>query len=308
MPALRSKPLPREVDFSGGELTELNDVAVTTANIHVCIEEDVPEAQNAAVAYDETPGVDDDANDVAELDEGVAEDLAAAFGESYDGELPKACGQAVTTVTWEIFTDGTVDAETAEPSQYGIAFSYDGESSGLFTGGSENPEEVFLFSDANDPTIVWGMTEGGDLVFAGHLDPDLPGESAGFTFVQFQQINHPEAGLAEDGDHDENAVPNLSLTYTVTDDEGDQDSAQITVSIQDDGPSAEASSRVSMNPTALKVSFPSSFPKMRPRLAVWPTVPSPSLSARTSPVRASRCRKPMSAFYVNPGNRSGRNP
>lgn len=231
-----------EVDLSGGELTELNNVAVTRADVHVCIEEDVPEAQNAAVVYDETPGVDDDANDVAELDEGVVEDLGAAFGESFEGTLPKACGQAFTTVNWEIFTDGTVDAETAEPSQYGIAFNYDGESSGLFTGGSENPEEVFLFSDANDPTIVWGMTEGGDLVFAGHLDPDLAGETAGFTFVQFQQINHPEAGIAEDGDHDENAVPNLELTYTVTDDEGDQDTAQITVTIQDDGPSAEASS------------------------------------------------------------------
>ncbi len=226
-----------EVVFSGGELTDLNNVAVTTAEFQIAIAEDIPEAQNAAVTYDETPGIDEDADDVAQLEDSVAADLAAALGE---GGLPNVLGQAQTQVNWEIFTDGAIDAETAEPSQYAIAFSYDGESSGLFTGGSENPEEVFLFSDPNDPTIVWGRTDGGELVFAGHLDPNLADENAGFTFVQFQQINHPDAGVAADGDHDENAVPDLSLTYLVTDDEGDQDAAQITVTLQDDGPSAEA--------------------------------------------------------------------
>ncbi len=253
-----------EVDLSGGELTELNNIAVTRAEIQIAIKEDVPEAENAAVVYDETAGVDDDADDVAALEEGVAADLEAAFGESFEGELPEVYGQATTRVTWEIFTDGVVDAETAEPSQYALAFSYDGESSGLFTGGSENPEEVFLFSDANDPTIVWGRTEDGDLVFAGHLDPDLADESAGFTFVQFQQINHPEAGLAEDGDHDENAVPNLELTYSVTDDEGDQDSAQITVTIQDDGPSAEASSTSLDESDGLQGELPFTLPEDAP--------------------------------------------
>lgn len=224
-----------EVVFSGDELTDLNDVAVTRAEIRISIAEDVPEARNAAVTYDETPGVDEDTDDIAQLEEVVAQDLTAALGE--DG-LPKVLGQAQTSVSWEIFTDGTIDAETAEPSLYAIAFSYDGESSGLFTGGSENPEEVFLFSDSNDQTIVWGRTGGGELVFAGHLEPNLADENADFTFVQFQQINHPDAGTAADGDHDENVIPNLALTYVVTDDEGDQDSAQITVTIQDDGPTA----------------------------------------------------------------------
>ncbi|WP_282606529.1 DUF5801 repeats-in-toxin domain-containing protein [Pelagibius sp. Alg239-R121] len=292
--------IAEEVDFSGGELTELNDVAITRADIHVCIEEDVPEAQNAAVAYDETPGVDDDANDVAELDEDVADGLSAAFGESYDGDLPKVCGQAQTTVNWEIFTDGTVDAETAEPSQYAVSFSYDGETSGLFTGGSENPEEVFLFSDPNDPTIVWGMTEAGELVFAGHLDPNLAGESADFTFVQFQQVNHPEAGVAEDGDHDENAVPNLSLTYTVTDDEGDQDSAEITVSIQDDGPSAEASSASLDESDGFEGEIPFELPKDAPdpcglaKGAVSFTVGKDIVGSGIELAEA------MSASYINP--------
>ncbi len=225
-----------ELVFSGSELTDLNDLAVTRAEIQVAIAEDVPEAQNASLAYDETDGVDDDADDTAMLKAAVAADLTAALAEG--DELPAVLGQAQTQVNWEIFTDGAVDAETAEPSQYAIAFHYDGESSGLFTGGVDNPEEVFLFSDPDDPTIVWGRNGGGELVFAGHLDPNLAGENADFTFVQFQQINHPDAGVAADGDHDENAVPNLSLSYVVTDDEGDRDSAQITVEIQDDGPVA----------------------------------------------------------------------
>ncbi|TQV70862.1 DUF5801 repeats-in-toxin domain-containing protein [Denitrobaculum tricleocarpae] len=228
--------IAEEVVFSGQELTELNDVAVTRAEIQINIAEDVPEAQNASVVYDETPGPDEDADDIAQLEEAVAEDLAVALG---GGGLPKVLGQAQTQVNWEIFTDGIVDAETAEPSLYAVAFSYDGESSGLFTGGSDNPEEVFLFSDDGDPTIVWGRTSGGELVFAGHLEPNLADENADFTFVQFQQINHPDAGTAVEGAHDENATPGLSLTYVVTDDEGDQDSAQIAVAIRDDGPSAE---------------------------------------------------------------------
>lgn len=230
-----------EVVFSGGELTDLNNVAVTRAEIQVRIAEDVPEAQNAAVVYDETPGLDEGADDVAPLASGVAADLAAALGEA---GLPQVLGQAQTQVNWEIFSDGIADAETAEPSLYAVTFSYGGESSGLFTGGGETPEEILLFSAESDPTIVWGRTAGGELVFAGHLEPNLAEETADFTFVQFQQINHPDAGTAAEGAHDENAVPDLVLSYVVSDDEGDRDSAQITVTIRDDGPSAEAATIV----------------------------------------------------------------
>ena len=187
---------------------------------------------SGAVAHDESAGIDFAVNDV-NPPPGV---VASLIGSARAGNLPTPIGAARTTLN-------VVD-ETGSDSPPTVTFAaYDGAPTGMTTGGTAAPQEIFLFRDDNDPSVVWGRTETGEVVFAAKLGDGAGGAAAGtpvVTYVQFLAINHPVAG-----ENDPNADPNphndpvaMSLDVVVVAGDGSTGGGSISVTVLDSGPTA----------------------------------------------------------------------
>ena len=156
------------------------------------------------------------ADDVEGLSDAAQSVVQLVFSDS-EGEF-ETCGQAMMSIPFAV-------GETIELDSPPL-------SSGLFTGGTGSPDEIFLSNFGGDPNIILGQTSGGDLIFIVYLD-DTTGE---VWFIQFDEVNHPLAGDGTGGTFDEPVTFDLSFTTTGP---GGSTSTTLTIEVQDDGPVAD---------------------------------------------------------------------
>ncbi|MEH6631107.1 MAG: VCBS domain-containing protein [Halopseudomonas aestusnigri] len=250
--SIEVKAIATETDLSGEELTELNNEAVTTDYFAVEIIEDVPVVENVTLVHDETAAIDAGTDDILPEVMPVGSYPIFINGLSELGDTVNFIGEgnwsfAQIDISYDLRTDGTTDnnpytvdgadpeAVDAEDVLEDIKFAeYNGETSGLFTGGIDAPEEIFLHSDPTNPEGVYGITADGDLVFYVYIEGGLEnGVNDGtISFVQFQSVNHPDGGDS----HNEDLTSALNLEYIIVDDEGDASTATASIQIKDDGP------------------------------------------------------------------------
>ncbi|KKJ78239.1 hypothetical protein WH95_02630 [Kiloniella litopenaei] len=237
------KAIAEEVNLSGDELTDLNNRAETDGSHTIRIIEDIPEVQGVTFTHDETKGVDAGSGDVATLNAAVAAALVA----STVGVHGSVIGQAEAEVAFDFKTDGpTTPTDASDVGTEKLHFAdYDSfEVPGMTAGGEgdENSSPIFLTRDDTNPNIVWGLDDEGNAVFSVHLEqPTTSSGTATMTFVQYQQINHSIDGDNSAGEHDD--ALSFTLDYVAIDGEGDvSDPATATITVEDDGPSIEASS------------------------------------------------------------------
>ncbi|NIR35908.1 MAG: hypothetical protein GWN79_05380, partial [Actinobacteria bacterium] len=208
----------------------------------------------------------DDVIDHDESDVG-ADPLPQAFVDALGDLGLVSLGQSVDTVHFDYGRDapfalggGGTSGGVALTDAGGNAFA--GEDSGIVR--TADGQSVFLFSVPGNPAgqVVVGIAGADpadaqanfddlvndgttdDLVLALTLDtsdsftyagPDNEA-SADVQFVQFQAVEHPVAGDDSAGEHDDQVA--FSVHYTVTDGDGDSDSQELVVQIDDDGPAA----------------------------------------------------------------------
>ncbi|MFD2206064.1 DUF5801 repeats-in-toxin domain-containing protein [Kiloniella antarctica] len=237
------KAIAVETNLSGDELTDLNNRAETDGSHTIKVIEDIPEVQGVTFTHDETKGVDAGSGDVAALNAAVAAALVA----STVGVHGSVIGQAEAEVAHDFKTDGpTTPTDASDVGTEKLHFQdYDSfEVPGMTAGGEgdENSSPIFLTRDDTNPNIVWGLDNDGNAVFSVHLEqPTTSSGTATMTFVQYQQINHGVDGDNSSGEHDD--ALSLTLDYVAIDGEGDvSDPATATITIEDDGPSIQASS------------------------------------------------------------------
>ncbi|WP_417431651.1 DUF5801 repeats-in-toxin domain-containing protein [Kiloniella sp.] len=237
------KAIAVETNLSGDELTDLNNRAETDGSHTIKVIEDIPEVQGVTFTHDETKGVDAGSGDVAALNAAVAAALVA----STVGVHGSVIGQAEAEVAHDFKTDGpTTPTDASDVGTEKLHFEdYNSfEVPGMTAGGEgdENSSPIFLTRDDANPNIVWGLDSDGNAVFSVHLEqPTTSSGTATMTFVQYQQINHGVDGDNSSGEHDD--ALSLTLDYVAIDGEGDvSDPATATITIEDDGPSIEASS------------------------------------------------------------------
>lgn len=237
------KAIAVETNLSGDELTDLNNRAETDGSHTIKVIEDIPEVQGVTFTHDETKGVDAGSGDVAALNAAVAAALVA----STVGVHGSVIGQAEAEVAHDFKTDGpTTPTDASDVGTEKLHFQdYDSfEVPGMTAGGEgdENSSPIFLTRDDANPNIVWGLDDEGNAVFSVHLEqPTTSSGTATMTFVQYQQINHDTDGDNSSGEHDD--ALSLTLDYVAIDGEGDvSDPATATITIEDDGPSIQASS------------------------------------------------------------------
>ncbi|WP_421783898.1 DUF5801 repeats-in-toxin domain-containing protein [Kiloniella litopenaei] len=261
-------------DADGTPVDENNQAIAGPVTVNVSIEEDVPELQPVTLVHDETPGIvndDDQGNQNGgehDVEINVPSEITDSFARMFGAQpqptlaavnedekiilpprpLPEAIGQAVNSIHYDLKTDGANDEENnsdlannnaATDAQEAIEFDLSSVNlNGMESAGSV----VSLQQDPTDPQVVWGVNEDGGVVFALHIDGTLnDGDNTGqITFVQYAQIDHSTDGDGGEGEYDDPF--SFELAYKVTDDEGDSTSQTVTVTVQDDGPSIEASS------------------------------------------------------------------
>ena len=264
--SIEVKAIATETDLSGEELTDLNNEAVTTDYFAVEIIEDVPVVNAIALNHDETNGVDSGSDDVAIVVPGAIEAsfdnlngddtlrISAATRVINQEILGKPIGQAEYVFNYDLKTDGANDEvdnsdlandNPATDAQENIEFDLSSinlvdPDSGLALTSASSP--VTLHQDPDNTQVVWGLDDSGKVVFALHIDGDLnDGVNAGkITMVQYGPLDHPTQGDGAEGSHDEQI--SFTLTYKVTDDEGDFSTASVKVTIEDDGPVFEGPS------------------------------------------------------------------
>ncbi|WP_421780451.1 DUF5801 repeats-in-toxin domain-containing protein, partial [Kiloniella litopenaei] len=250
-------------DADGTPVDENNQAVAGPVSVDISIDEDIPEFTSPiTLIHDETQrtvssegvGVDPDSNDIP----AVPADVQAVLDARYKvlkaddaAELGDAVGQAQNSFTYDLKTDGSNDetdgsdgsTDTDAPLNTNpsipddleaITFDLTGDvASGLTSGGSI----ITLHQDPDQPQVVWGLDESGNVVFAVHIDGSLvngDGNTGNLTFVQYGPIDHNQPGDGGEGSHDENT--SFDLPIKLTDDEGDSVTATATINIEDDGP------------------------------------------------------------------------
>jgi Domain of unknown function (DUF5801)/RTX calcium-binding nonapeptide repeat (4 copies) len=194
---------------------------------------------SAEVIHDETPGLQGDANDTSNSLPSAFSTRLSALG--VGSEIGHARGGA-GEVTFNAGVDGLKNVALTDAN--GAALH--GVDSGLDkTGGSS----IFLYTDPTNDNIVLGR-EGsndttpnptGQIVFAIYLD-----QSTGETWLtQYGPIEHP-IPLSS---HDESVSITNKIYVTVTDNDDDSATslAAVTVTFQDDGPSAVANNPITLD-------------------------------------------------------------
>ncbi|MEH6631922.1 MAG: DUF5801 repeats-in-toxin domain-containing protein [Halopseudomonas aestusnigri] len=266
-------------DPDGTPVDENNQAITEAVSLEVSVCEDAPELAPVSLVHDETPGIINDndigGDDDVEIDvpTAVEDSFDRLNGDDIpdgpvltiidDGgenggkpdprprppisqdELPDVIGQAEQTVYYDLFTDGSNDEDNLSdqandnpPTDAQEKIEFDLGSfalSGLSSAGSP----VHLYQDPGDTQVVWGLNDDNEVVFALHITGDLlDGDNTGtLTFVQYAPIDHPIAGDGAEGSHDEPV--SFTLGYRVTDDEGDYGVEEVTITVQDDGPSID---------------------------------------------------------------------
>ncbi|MEH6630454.1 MAG: DUF5801 repeats-in-toxin domain-containing protein, partial [Halopseudomonas aestusnigri] len=258
-------------DADGTPVDENNQSVSDTSSVYVSVIEDIPEIQGSVnLTHDETvradPGTDIQPSDEVDLstipDLTGQPDVSGGFPEDFIFTFPDPkvgpIGAAQGDLTYDLKTDGSDDEDNSSDGDQtvgstptpavpnngleNIAFDHVNDTfSGLTTTAGE---KIGLYNDAND-NIVWGIDETGVVAFKIIIGEDAEGLEDGshtgsITFVQYVAIQHPDQGA----NHDEDAIDasgnpsgfDLSLGYTITDDEGDTDTGTFNIDIEDDGP------------------------------------------------------------------------
>ncbi|WP_417428703.1 DUF5801 repeats-in-toxin domain-containing protein, partial [Kiloniella sp.] len=249
-------------DADGTPVDENNQSVAGPVSVDISINEDIPEfTSSITLIHDETQrtvsvegaGVDPDSNDIPDVPAPVQAVLDARYKalKGDDGaELGDAVGQAQNTFTYDLKTDGSNDetdgsdgpTDTDAPLNTNpstpddleaITFDLSGDVDSLLTSGGS---VITLHQDSDQPQVVWGIDESGNVIFAVHIDGTLnnDGNTGNLTFVQYGPIDHNQPGDGGEGSHDENA--SFDLPIRLTDDEGDSVTATATINIEDDGP------------------------------------------------------------------------
>ncbi|KKJ75935.1 hypothetical protein WH95_15315, partial [Kiloniella litopenaei] len=247
----------QETDVGTDELTLENNVARASETFTFDITEDVPDVSDVSLNHDETEGEDSGSNDKV-IDSDAATLLFATLDTLSSATLGAPVGWAQVDINYNLKSDGSDDevdgsdgsTDTDAPSQSSNTFD-DLEDirfeavSGAILKTDGNPltsggVAIELQQDPANPEVVWGVADG-VVIFAAYIDGTLhnEGNSGTVSFVQYGPIDHPDDGDGSNNTHDE--AISFKLAYQVVDDEGDVSTANVTFTVEDDGPSVDVS-------------------------------------------------------------------
>ncbi|WP_218044119.1 DUF5801 repeats-in-toxin domain-containing protein, partial [Kiloniella majae] len=248
----------QETDVGTDELTLENNVARASETFTFDITEDVPEVSDVSLNHDETEGKDSGSNDKV-IDSDAATLLFANLDTLSSASLGTPVGWAQVDINYNLKSDGSgdevdgsdgtsdtdapVNTDSSTPddledirfaSVSGAVLKTDGGS--LTSGGVA----IELQHNPTNPEVVWGVANG-VVIFAAYIDGTLnnEGNSGTVSFVQYGPIDHPDDGDGSNNTHDE--AISFKLEYQVVDDEGDVSTANVTFTVEDDGPSVDVS-------------------------------------------------------------------
>jgi T1SS-143 domain-containing protein len=210
------------------------DCDIDTANIQVKIDDDVPEI--CGVSYTASilgaGVVDEDA-----LDNGIEGGPAdiGVFGKSVSGQVHVAPGADQPVVFSFAETNGT------PVKVLGLALPPE------FTLTDVNGNPVTLLVDnAGTPATLTGMAAG-EAVFTITLDK-ATGE---FTFTLLKPVEHPSDGNPFGSGSLEDSLLSLGITVKVTDADGDYDTTDLAIKINDDTPQLDEQTNVTVDEDGL---------------------------------------------------------
>ena len=184
--------------------------------------------------------IDDDTPVIAAPEQSYVPDVVldeSPVGEDVGGDFAPAGLHSVTVSFAGAFGSVSYGADGPGSSVYGLTLSGEGASSGLYALGADGApgEEILLYTAGDD---IVGMV-GGDVYFTISVDPEL-GE---VTFSQSTAIYHSGTDSSDDTSFLVAETGTILLNLTVTDADGDSQTASVDLSddvfqIQDDGPVA----------------------------------------------------------------------
>ncbi|WP_193370770.1 DUF5801 repeats-in-toxin domain-containing protein [Pelagibius marinus] len=224
------------------------DEATLTINL-----DDAPSAQAPAQkTHDESDGLQGGSDNVTATEDDDDDDIAAPGGLVSDAETAAGLGGGSLAAIGAIEQSLTFDVGLDDSS---FVISYDTAVDATTTGlvMTETGKDVYFYVDpSSNGDLVLGVTlddsvnladgiqtgEIEDVVFSLHLTNESVGagdDSATSTFIQYEAVVSPTPGT--DADHDEPLSTPLTIDYIVEDEDGQQDSAEIAIQIEDDGPS-----------------------------------------------------------------------
>ncbi|MGQ7829465.1 DUF5801 repeats-in-toxin domain-containing protein [Altererythrobacter sp. Z27] len=224
--------------ITDADLDVVTDKASIDLGDYVNFADDGPNASISAagvsVSHDETPGNDGDADDTS--DAAIAALFAGVFNPGDDANVAGtgAIGYAVSENGLSS-TGSDYGADGEGTTVFSLDVSSVGVDSGLDT---TEGASIYLYKEGD--LIVGRVGDAnGEAAFAIAVDAD----SGEISVAQYLSISHPTGGAS----HDESvSIANGALlgVVTVTDEEGDSDTANVAignlVSFQDDGPSVTA--------------------------------------------------------------------
>lgn len=190
----------------------------------VTIKEDTPEVELLSLTSDESFGRQ--TVDETGWPHNIAKNAALAI--TTKTPLSIASGK----VEYNLFSDGSNDPYPAQSSMLGVGFEVDqpGQDSGWST---TSGGKIYLYTE--DGNIIGRVgDETGDIAFvvtvtnAGLANGE---NSADVTFSQYMSLQHPDLA-----DGNEPMRGNLSLKLVITDDEGDNTTASVSINVHDDAP------------------------------------------------------------------------